>query len=67
MTWRPDDALKREALKKLIRDTIAAAGAAGDGRVSATRLKDALRDYAAGDIDLDACIAEVLAEQKRRG
>ena len=59
--WKPDDA---EALKALIRATIAAAGPIDPGAIP-SRVKERLRGHATGDLDVDAYIKEVLAETKR--
>ncbi|MEO1243064.1 MAG: hypothetical protein AAFX54_14240 [Pseudomonadota bacterium] len=59
--WKPDD---EEALKSLIRETILAAGP-GDPSALPHKVKERLRGRATGDLDVDACIREVLAEMKK--
>lgn len=56
--WEPD---KSAALKALIRQTIESAG---DIKPDALphRIKDRLKDFAAGDVDLDQYIRDVLDE-----
>ena len=60
--WSPDD---EEGLKDLIRETIKAAGPL-DPKAMPSKIKDRLRGRASGDLDLDAYIAEVLAEGKAK-
>lgn len=62
MTWRPDAS---EALKHLIRQTIKAAGPI-DPATLPHHLRERLRAQASGDAELDACIAEVIAEMRRQ-
>jgi len=55
--WKPDE----EALKALIRKTIDAAGPIAPGALP-SKIKERLKGRAAGDLDIDAYIKEVLAE-----
>ena len=59
--WRPDDA---EALKALIRATIKAAGPI-DAAAIPSRVKERLRGQATGDLDVDAYIREVMAQNRK--
>lgn len=59
--WKPDD---EEALKALIRKTIRSAGTI-DPAVIPSKVKARLRGQATGDLDVEAYIAEVLAETKK--
>ncbi len=64
----PDPAIsgsdRENALKALIRDTIAKAGKLPPEAIP-HRVKTRLKNQAFGDIDIDQLIAEALAEQKR--
>lgn len=60
--WKPDS---DEALKALIRQTIGELGA-GDPSTLPHRIKERLKGRAKGDLDVEAYVREVLAEQKRR-
>ena len=59
--WKPDD---DEALKSLIRATIEAAGPI-DAAALPSRIKARLEGRATGDLDVDAYIAEVIAETRK--
>ncbi|MEM8937212.1 MAG: hypothetical protein AAGC77_12465 [Pseudomonadota bacterium] len=61
-SWKPDP----ESLKELIRDTIKAGGGA-DASQLPSAVKERLKGRLTGDIDLDAYVAEVLEEMKRKG
>lgn len=60
--WTPD---KEEALKALIRQTIAAAGE-GDPASIPHRVRERLKGQATGDLDVEAYIREALEEEKRK-
>lgn len=60
--WRPAD---EETLKSLIRDTIKAIGPM-DPDALPHKIRERIRARAAGDLDIDAYIREVLEEQKKR-
>ena len=60
--WEPDD---EEALKALIRKTIKSAGAIDPAAIP-SRVKERLRGQATGDLDVDAYIAEALAEKSKK-
>lgn len=55
---------REEALKALIRDTIAKAGKLPPEAIP-HRVKTRLKDQAVGDVDVDKLIAEALADQKK--
>lgn len=59
-----DAKAKDEALKKLIRETVAKAGAIAPDDIP-HRVKERLKGQATGDLDIDACIAEAM--KQRRG
>lgn len=59
--WKPDD---EEALKALIRKTIQSAGAIDPAAIP-SKVKERLRGQATGDLDVEAYIAEALAETKK--
>lgn len=59
-----DAKAKDEALKKLIRETVANAGAIAPDDIP-HRVKERLKGQATGDLDIDACIAEAM--KQRRG
>ena len=61
--WKPDDAA---ALKALIRATIKAAGPIDPAAIP-SKVKERLRGQATGDLDVDACIREALAEMRKEG
>ena len=60
--WSPD---REEALKALIRQTIAAAGEGDPGSIP-HRVRERLKGQATGDLDVDAYVREALEEQKRK-
>jgi hypothetical protein len=60
--WSPD---KNEALKRLIRDTIKAAGSSDPAHIP-HRVKERLKGQATGDLDVDAYVAQLLKERDRR-
>lgn len=59
--WKPDD---QEALKRLIRETLLAAGPGDPGSLP-HKVKERLRGQATGTLDVDAYIKEVLGEVKK--
>jgi hypothetical protein len=61
-----DKSEREKALKALIRETIAGAGAVRPDAIP-HRVKERLQGQAAGDIDLDRLIQEALAEQRKAG
>ncbi len=60
-----DDKTREEALKKLIRDTVASAGALAPDEIP-HRVKSRLKGQATGDLDVDACIAEAMKARRGR-
>ena len=60
--WSPD---KEEAVKKLIRQTIASAGDE-DPAALPHRVRERLKGQATGDIDVDAYVREVLRDKRKR-
>lgn len=56
--WKPDNA---EALKALIRATIAAAGPLDPAAIP-SRVKERIKGQAVGDLDVDALINEIVAD-----
>ncbi len=61
-TWKPDQS---EAIKRLIRTTIEAAGPL-DAASIPHLLKETLRGQATGDLDVEAYVKQVLAEMKKK-
>jgi hypothetical protein len=61
-SWTPDT---EEAAKKLIRETIAAAGSLDPATIP-HRVKERLKGQATGDLDVDDYIRRALAEQKTK-
>ena len=61
--WKPDD---DEALKALIRKTIKSAGEIDPAAIP-SKVKARLKGQATGDLDVDAYIAEALAEAAKKG
>lgn len=59
--WKPDD---EEALKALIRKTIQSAGTLDPAAIP-SKVKERLRGQAAGDLDVEAYIAEALEQTKK--
>lgn len=60
-----DDKAKEDALKKLIRDTVASAGAVAPDDIPHI-VKDRIRGQARGDLDVDAYISETMKARKKR-
>lgn len=60
-----DDQTKEEALKKLIRDTVASAGAIAPDDIP-YKVKERIRGHAAGKLDVDAYIREAMKNLKKR-
>ena len=60
-----DDRTKEEALKKLIRDTVADAGALAPDEIP-HKVKERIRGQAAGALDVDAYIREAIDSRKKR-
>lgn len=60
-----DDKTKEEALKKLIRDTVASAGAIAPDEIP-HKVKERIRGQARGDLDVDAYIKEAMKSKKKR-
>ena len=60
--WKPDD---DDALKALIRKTIKSAGAIDPAAIP-SKVRERLKGQATGDLDVDAYIAETLAEAKKK-
>lgn len=56
---------KEEALKKLIRDTVASAGDLAPDEIP-HRVKQRLKGQACGDLDVDAYIREAMKERRDR-
>ncbi len=61
--WKPEG--EEEALKALIRATVAAAGPIDPGAIP-HKVKERIKGRAAGDLDIDAYIQEVMAEARKR-
>lgn len=61
--WKPD--LDEDALKELIRATIASAGPADPSELP-SKIRERIRGRAAGDLDIDAYVKQVLRETKPR-
>ena len=60
-----DDEAREEALKKLIRDTVASAGALAPDDIP-YKVKERIRGQAAGSLDVDAYIKEAIKTRKKR-
>lgn len=60
-----DDKTKEDALKALIRQTVASAGAIAPDDIP-HRVKERLKGQSTGDLDIDACIREAIKAQKRK-
>jgi len=60
--WKPDD---EEGLKDLIRATIKSAGA-NDPAQLPSRLREQIKARVSGNVDVDAYIATVIAESKKK-
>jgi hypothetical protein len=61
-TWKPDD---EEALKALIRDTVKHAGSI-DPATLPSKIREQIRGRVTGDIDIEAYVKQVLAEQRKK-
>ena len=61
--WKPND---EEAVKALIRKTIQSAGALDPDAIP-SKVKARLKGQATGDLDVDGCIREALAEMRKEG
>ena len=61
-TWKPDD---EEGLKALIRATIKSAGSV-DPALLPSKVRDQIKARIKGDIDIDAYVKRVLAEEQNR-
>ncbi len=59
-----DEKTKEEALKKLIRDTVAAAGAIAPDEIP-HKVRERIRGQAAGDLDVDAYIRELIRARRK--
>jgi hypothetical protein len=59
-----DDKAREEALMKLIRDTVASAGAIAPDELPHL-VKERIKGQAAGDLDVDAYIKEAVRARKR--
>ncbi len=60
--WKPD--LDEDAVKELIRQTIASAGSIDPAELP-TKVRERIRGRAVGDLDVDAYIKQVLRETKK--
>ncbi len=60
-----DEKSKEEALRKLIRDTVNAAGAVAPDEIP-HKVKERLKGQATGDLDVDAYVKEVLKARQKR-
>lgn len=65
MAKSADRETREEALKKLIRDTIDAAGGVGPDEIP-HKVKARLKGQAIGDLDVDGYVRDALKERKRR-
>lgn len=61
-TWSPDD---EEGLKDLIRATIKSAGPV-DPALLPSKVRDRIKGRISGDIDIDAYVKRVLAEEQNK-
>ena len=59
-----DKKAKEEALKKLIRETVESFGTLAADDIP-HKVKERIRGQALGDLDVDACIREVMESRKR--
>ncbi len=59
--WKPD--LDEDALKELIRATIASAGSTDPSELP-SKVRDRIKGRATGDLDVDAYVKQVLRETK---
>lgn len=60
--WTAD---KEQAARKLIRETIGAAGAHDPGAIP-HRVRERIKELATGEIDVDDYVKRVLAEERRK-
>lgn len=60
-----DDKTKEEALKALIRETVASAGAIAPDEIP-HKVKERIRGQAAGDLDVDAYIREAMKARAKK-
>ncbi len=60
--WKPDD---EESLKDLIRATIKSAGAIDPAQLP-SKIREQVKGRVSGDIDIDAYVKKVLAEERRK-
>ena len=60
--WKPD--LDEDAVKELIRQTIASAGSV-DPAALPSKIRERIKGRAVGDLDVDAYIKQVLGETKK--
>ncbi len=60
--WKPD--LDEDALKDLIRATIASAGPIDPSELP-TKIRERIKGRATGDLDIDAYVKQVLRETKK--
>lgn len=60
-----DDKAKEEALKKLIRDTVASAGSIAPDEIP-HKVKERIRGQATGDLDVDAYIKDAMKRAEKR-
>ncbi len=59
-----DDKTKEDALKALIRETVASAGAMAPDDIP-HKVKERIRGHACGDLDVDAYIREAMKARKK--
>lgn len=60
-----DDKTREEALKALIRETVASAGAIAPDEIP-HKVKERIRGQATGDLDVDAYIREAMKARAKR-
>ncbi|MFC2952100.1 hypothetical protein ACFOOP_09170 [Marinicaulis aureus] len=60
--WKPDD---EESLKELIRATIKSAGAIDPAQLP-SKVREQVKGRVSGDVDIDAYVKKVLAEEGKR-
>ena len=60
--WKPDD---EESLKDLIRATIKSAGAIDPAQLP-SKIREQVKGRVSGDVDIDAYVKKVLAEEHRK-
>jgi len=60
-----DDAAKDEALKKIIRDTVAGIGDIAPDEIP-HKVKERIRGRVVGDLDIDAYISEAMENRKKK-